>query len=136
MTMQEADRATIARCSKDSLAGLKSFPEVVATLAAAGVSSYLADYRSGATTYYTDASDAVRSPLPDFGTPIAPDFDAPALRAAIRRAQSGEVWYPDFVKLSRAAGCVGYFVWIAGRHVSYLGRRGETHIEPFPGSPS
>jgi len=27
---------------------------------------------------------------------------------------------------------IGYTVWIAGRHVACLGRRGETHIERFP----
>jgi hypothetical protein len=27
---------------------------------------------------------------------------------------------------------VAYTVWIAGRHVVYLGRRGETHTERFP----
>jgi uncharacterized protein YbcV (DUF1398 family) len=30
------------------------------------------------------------------------------------------------------AGCVGYTVWIAGRHVAYVGRRGEVHVERFP----
>jgi hypothetical protein len=29
-------------------------------------------------------------------------------------------------------GCVGYTVWMAGRHVSYYGRKGETYIERFP----
>jgi hypothetical protein len=42
------------------------------------------------------------------------------------------VMYPEFKKLSQQAGCVGYTVWIAGRHVTYVGRRGETHIERFP----
>ena len=40
--------------------------------------------------------------------------------------------YPEFKKLSRQAGCIGYTVWIAGRHVSYYGRKGETHVERFP----
>jgi hypothetical protein len=40
--------------------------------------------------------------------------------------------YPEFLRLSRAAGCVGYVVWLAGRHVTYFGRRGETHVEHFP----
>ena len=31
-----------------------------------------------------------------------------------------------------SAGCIGYMVWIAGRHVSYFGRQGEVYIEPFP----
>ena len=40
--------------------------------------------------------------------------------------------YPEFKKLSQAGGCVGYVVWIAGRHVTYVGRKGETHVEKFP----
>ena len=40
--------------------------------------------------------------------------------------------YPEFKLLSQRAVCVGSTVWIAGRHVVYLGRRGETHVERFP----
>ena len=36
------------------------------------------------------------------------------------------------MRLSMLAGCVGYIVWIAGRHVTYFGHRGEQHVEPFP----
>ena len=49
-------------------------------------------------------------------------------------AREAEVMYPQFLRLSRAAGCVGYVTWITGRHVTYFGRRGETHVERFPGS--
>ena len=54
---------------------------------------------------------------------ITMDFDAAALQAAIRDAQQGSVMYPQFKKLSRQAGCIGYTVWIAGHHVSYFGRQ-------------
>jgi hypothetical protein len=27
---------------------------------------------------------------------------------------------------------MGYVVWLAGRHVTYFGRRGATHVERFP----
>jgi hypothetical protein len=30
-----------------------------------------------------------------------------------------------------AAGCVGYFVQIAGRRAIYFGRNGEFHVEQF-----
>jgi uncharacterized protein YbcV (DUF1398 family) len=55
------------------------------------------------------------------------------LCAAILGAQQGRVMYPEFKLLLQQAGCVGYTVSIAGRNVAYLGRRGETHIERFPG---
>ena len=64
---------------------------------------------------------------------IADAFDGDAVRAAILGAQQGRVMYPEFKRLSQRAGCIGYTVWIAGRHVTYLGRRGETHVERFPG---
>jgi uncharacterized protein YbcV (DUF1398 family) len=65
-------------------------------------------------------------------TNIPLPFDTAAVQAAIRGAQRGEVKYPQFLELSMAAGCVGYTVWIAGRHVAYVGRRGEVHVERFP----
>jgi len=30
---------------------------------------------------------------------------------------------------NQRAGCIADTVWIAGRHVTYLGRKGETHVE-------
>ena len=59
-------------------------------------------------------------------------FDTNALRSAIAGAQRGAVMYPQFKRLSMAAGCIGYTVWITGRHVTYYGRHGETHVERFP----
>ena len=133
MTMTDTNRAKIARCSKDSLAARRPFPEIVAGLSEAGVGSYFADYRSGRTSYYARSGEAVPMPLPTEGKPIAKAFDAPALQEAIKGSQRGEVRYPDFLDLSMAAGCVGYHVWIDGRHVTYLGQAGEIHIERFPG---
>lgn len=130
--MNIQDRAAIERCSKDSLSGARPFPEIVAGLSAAGVGSYCADYRAGTTTYYLRVDDALPLPLPAPDAPIAQAFDAAALQAAIRGSQRGEVRYPEFLQLSRAAGCVGYFVWIDGRQVTYFGRRGEIHVERFP----
>jgi hypothetical protein len=40
--------------------------------------------------------------------------------------------YPEFKRLSQSGGCVGYTFWIAGRQVSYFGRKGEMHVERFP----
>jgi uncharacterized protein YbcV (DUF1398 family) len=129
------DSAAIAQCSKDSLAGIRPFPAVVAGLSEAGVGSYFSDFRSGHTVYYTRSGNALPMPLPTRGQPIAQGFDAPALQAAIKGAQRGEVHYPDFLKLSMAAGCVGYHVWIDGRHVTYFGRNGESHVERFAAAP-
>ena len=100
-----------------------------------GVLSYHVDYRSGRTTYYLPDGHTVdlHFERPHHG--VADAFDAQALRAAILAAQQGRVMYPEFKALSQQAGCVAYTVWIAGRHVVYMGHRGETHIERFPEAP-
>lgn len=108
------------------------FGQVIAQLISVGVESYHVDYRSGRTTYY----------LPDgttldlfFNRPtqnIPQAFNTQAVRAAIVAAQQGLVMYPEFVPLTQQAGCIGYTVWIQGRHVNYLGHCGEMHTEHFP----
>lgn len=65
---------------------------------------------------------------------ISDEFSAASVQEAIRGAQQGKVMYPEFKKLSMQAGCIGYTVWIVGRHVTYFGRKGETHVEHFPNS--
>ena len=132
--MNDAIRQTIERCARSSKDGTAHFPDIVAALAGAGVESYFADYRADVTTYYLPdgSTHAVALAPPDVA--IADAFDAAGVQQAIRGAQSGRVMYPEFLRLSRAAGCVGYVVWLAGRHVSYFGRRGETHVERFPGN--
>jgi uncharacterized protein YbcV (DUF1398 family) len=132
MDKQGHDSAAIAQCARDSLAGARPFPAIVAGLSEAGVGAYYADYRSGQTTYYTRSGDALPMPLPTRGKPIADWLDASALQAAIKGSQRGEILYPEFLGLAMAAGCVGYHVWIDGRHVTYYGKSGETHLERFP----
>lgn len=39
---------------------------------------------------------------------------------------------PEFKQLTQRVGCAGYTVWMAGRHVTYDGHAGETHVERFP----
>lgn len=130
--MNENPQAVIQATFDASNQGRIHFGEVIARLSAVHVEAYHVDYRSGHTTcYLPDGSTLdLRFELPPDG--IAKVFDADALRAAIRGAQQGQVMYPEFKRLSQRAGCAGYTVWIAGRHVSYVGRQGETHIESFP----
>jgi uncharacterized protein YbcV (DUF1398 family) len=134
--MEDPVRPVVEACARESFAGTLRFGAVVGALMQAGVESYHADYRARRTTYYVPAGEPLVIPLktPAIGLPQA--FDAAALRAAIRGAQRGEVKYPEFLERSMSAGCVGYIVWIAGRHVAYFGRRGEVHVEPFPEAPA
>ncbi len=130
--MNETTLATIRSTFEASNQGAIHFGQVIGQLMGAGVESYHVDYRCGRTTYYMpDGSTA------DFNFELPKDsigdaFDGDAVRAAILGAQQGRVMYPEFKPLSQRAGCVAYTVWIEGRHVVYLGRRGESHIERFP----
>lgn len=120
-------RDTFARSNSGSI----HFGEVVGRLLEAGVESYHVDYRAGRSTYYLADGDTLSLDSPP-ARDIAVRFSAEGVQAAIRGAQRGEVMYPEFKRLSQVAGCVGYTVWLQGRHVSYVGRLGETHIERFP----
>lgn len=124
----------IEQWARRSHVGEISFGEAVVRLAEVGVEAYHVDYRRNLATYYTSADEPHTVTLDVPGGAIAGPFDAASVQDAVRGAQVGTIQYPEFVRRTRAAGCVGYHVWIAGRHVVYLGRRGETHIERFPGA--
>lgn len=130
--MNDSTRSAIVATFEASNAGRMHFGEVIAQLMRAEVESYHVDYRAGRAVYYLPDGETLdmRLELPPEG--IAADFDGAGVRAAIAGAQRGQVMYPEFKHLSQRAGCVGYTVWIAGRHVVYLGRKGQTHVEPFP----
>ncbi|MDQ8021516.1 MAG: DUF1398 family protein [Moraxellaceae bacterium] len=130
--MDTQTRDTIERCAQASSDGTASFGQIVQALLAAGVESYHADYRGRLTTYYLPDGDTLDVALPVPDVTIGQQFDATAVQVAIRGSQRGEVKYPEFKRLSMTAGCIGYTVWLAGRHVSYYGRRGDTHVEHFP----
>jgi uncharacterized protein YbcV (DUF1398 family) len=130
--MKETTLSKIRATFEASNQGILHFGQVIGQLVDAGVESYHVDYRSGRTSYYLpDGSTADFSfERPQHG--IADAFDGDALRTAILAAQQGRVMYPEFKPLSQRAGCVASTVWSAGRHVAYVGRRGERHIERFP----
>lgn len=122
----------IRDCVAGSQTGLMTFPQIVARLSEMGVERYHADYSRQETTFYLPDGDSaiVESPHPTQET--GDEFTVDAVRSAIRQSQNLEHTYPDFVRKTMAAGCIGYFVQITGRCVIYFGRRGESHIERFP----
>jgi uncharacterized protein YbcV (DUF1398 family) len=117
-----------------SQAGELIFPEVVRRLLEVGVESYFCDLANGAEAFYmTDGrthSEKMVLPL----MPIAEEFSSSGLIAAIRGAQTDTIRYPEFMKRSAAAGVVAYWAFLTGRKVIYFGRKGEIHIEEFPGA--
>ncbi len=130
--MNAATHGLIREAAAGSAEGRLHFGQVVGLMVVAGVDSYTVDYRSQRTTYHLRDGTTLDLPLDTPDMPIPELFDAAALKTAITGAQRGHVMYPQFKRLSMAAGCVGYTVWITGRHVTYYGRRGETHVEGFP----
>ena len=121
-------------CADLSSAGKIHFGEVVGLLIKAGIERYHADYSRGENTYYTPDGGSCVVPMEHEPTPIAQNFSASGVEAAVRQAQAGEIMYPQFTRQVLAAGCVGYFVQITGKCVQYFGRNGEIHAECFPGA--
>ena len=130
--MNENTRAAIQATFEASNEGQIQFGEVIGRLKGVQVESYHVDYRSGRTTYYLPDGTTLDLGFDPPQEAIADVFDGDGVRAAILGAQQGRVMYPEFKVLSQRAGCIGYTVWIDGRHVIYAGRRGETHVERFP----
>ena len=130
--MNPNTKEVIEKCARESHAGLLTFPEALGRLIEVGVESYFADYRNQSTTYYLSGNGAFTIPMAIPSIEIPSSFNKEDVVSAIRGAQSDVVRYPEFIKLTMSAGCIGYIVWITGRHVSYFGRQGEVHIEHFP----
>jgi hypothetical protein len=54
------------------------------------------------------------------------------LRANILDSQRNGQAYRDFTRRAMAAGVQGYFAFLCGKRVTYLGRQGDQHTEWFP----
>lgn len=118
-----------------TLAGTISFPDVVRRLLETGVEYYHVDYAGRRKTFYGANGDAVVTAIPYEGLPpVAADFDTAALRAAIRDSQLNGQKFRDFTHRAMAAGTQGYFAFLRGQRVTYLGRQGDQHVEWFPGA--
>jgi uncharacterized protein YbcV (DUF1398 family) len=122
----------LAEALQGSDDGRLHFGQVVGMLLNAGVESYQIDYRAHRATYYMRGGDTFTIGQPERDADIGTEFEVDEIKAAIAKAQRGEVMYPEFKRLSQAAGCVGYFAWLAGRRVTYFGRDGDIHVERFP----
>jgi uncharacterized protein YbcV (DUF1398 family) len=130
--MNPNTKKVIEKCARESHVGFLTFPEALGRLIEAGVESYFADYRNQSTTYYLSRNEALSVPMAMPTIEIPNSFNKDGVVSAICAAQSDTVRYPEFLKLTMSAGCIGYIVWIAGKYVSYFGRQGELHIEHFP----
>ena len=111
-----------------------TFPQGVGRLLEAGVESYCVDFVAACKTYYATNGETLTEPMILKLDLVAEEFSTTDLVAAIRGAQADTVRYPEFVKRSTAAGVAGYHAFLTGRQVLYFGRKGEIHIEKFPGA--
>lgn len=130
------DTKLIHETALQTLAGTITFPEVVGNLLRAGAEYYHVDYVALRKTYYAaDGSVvAVTSLNYEDMPPVAADFDAAALRADILDSQTKGQPFSEFSRRAMAAGVQGYFAFLRGKRVTYLGRQGDQHVEWFPGA--
>jgi uncharacterized protein YbcV (DUF1398 family) len=134
--------AVVAEVARATLAGTISFPEVVRRLIETGVEYYHVDYVALRKTFYSGGRDGVAGPSTVVTTPItyeglppvAADFDAVGLKAAILDSQTKGQHYREFTRRAMQAGVQGYLAFLRGQRVTYWGRGGEQHTEWFPGA--
>ncbi len=125
----------IAAAARATHAGTAPFPEIVAQLIAAGVEFYHVDYLGLRTTYYDGDGAIAQTPMLYENLPsVAAEFDAAALRAAILDSQRNGQPHREFTRRAMGAGVQGYFAFLRGKRVTYLGRAGDQHTEWFPGA--
>ncbi len=106
----------IEKCAHESHAGLLIFPEVLDRLVGVGVESYFADYRNQSTTYYLSGNEALRVPMGMPQQTIPALFNKDGIVSAIREAQGDRLRYPEFLRLTMAAGCIGCLVARVSQH--------------------
>ena len=66
--------------------------------------------------------------------PIGDDLNIDEVKAAILDSQRNGQVHRDFSRRVMAAGVQGYFTFLRGQRVTYLGRQGDQHTEWFPGA--
>jgi uncharacterized protein YbcV (DUF1398 family) len=128
-----ADAVTsLARATLD---GSLPFPQIVGALITQGVEYYHVDYALKSFTFYSAAGATVTAALPFEGLPsISPEWNGNALKEAIIDSQQNGQKFRQFCARAMSAGVQGYFAFLRGRRVTYLGRGGDQHVEWFPGA--
>jgi uncharacterized protein YbcV (DUF1398 family) len=122
----------IQQSTAGSLDGTLSFPEVVGNLLSAGICFYHVDLIRFEKTCYSRDGESYVEALGVALQSVAEAFDASEIAAAVLSSQTEGQSFVEFVRRACLAGCVGYFAYLDGRKVTYLGRLGEEHVEFFP----
>lgn len=125
----------VLRLARATLQGTLPFPQIVGELMANGVEYYHVDYAGGSFSFYSAAGSVVHAPLSfEELPPIAATWDIDGLKAAILDSQQHGQKFRVFCQRAMQAGVQGYFAFLRGQRVTYLGRQGDQHIEWFPGA--
>ena len=134
------DSKLILAAARGTLDGTLSFPEVVGQLLAAGVEYYHVDYAGLRKRFYSADGEMMATSINYEGRPpVAPEFDAAALRANILDSQRHGQKYREFTRRGPCrtghwGGVQGYIAFLRGQRVTYWGRTGDQHTEWFPGA--
>lgn len=130
------DANQVLKAAQATLTGSMPFPQIVESLMVNGVEYYFVDYAARTFTFYGAEGAVAHAPLSFEDLPaIAEDFNLLSLRAAIVDSQQHGQKFRDFSKRAVAAGVQGYFAFLRGQRVIYLGRQGDQHTEWFFGAP-
>ncbi len=121
--------------ARATLDGSMPFPEIVGKLIANDIEYYHVDYMSRSFTFYSTSGAIVPVPITFENLPsVSEDFDLAALKAAILDSQQHGQKFRKFCERAIKAGVQGYFAYLRGKRVTYLGRQGDQHTEWFPGA--
>jgi hypothetical protein len=89
----------VTQAARATLDGSIPFPEVVRRLIETGVEYYHVDYVALRKSFYNAGGDVVTTPITYEGLPpVAAEFDAAGLRAAILDSQRHGQHYRDFTR--------------------------------------
>ena len=128
------DSRILHECCELAFQNKITFPESVKRMAAAGVERYCADLVRLEKFHYSPEGEDHVVPMPLKNAPaIAQNFSSELVSAAIGSIQRGEIDYAEFLRRIMAAGVVYYDVFIFGAKAIYTGRKGDFHVESFPG---
>lgn len=129
------DATAVHEAAWATMEGTMGFAEIVGKLMGAGVEYYHVDYVGRCKRFYDSAGACVVVGICYEGLPgVAAELDGRALGEAIRDSQQHGQSYRDFTARAMRAGVQGYFAFLRGQRVMYLGRAGDQHTEWFPGA--
>lgn len=112
--------------------GILTIGPSVSLLIHMGCTSYSADFRLKRMVYHFSDGATYETPLklPMLATLKTQAFPA-KLSRIIHAAQTGDIYYSQFLPAVLRAGCIGYEVWLLPGIVNLFGSGGEVVISKF-----